>query len=273
MRKPINLRLKHLLIDCEMLRLLLVLLALTAIANARPITRVFSTFQNITTLVVAGVHARERITTHVASMLASRAQMRSDAHNGKLIIVPELVKGSDSCWRGNANKVDINRNFPVNWRPSSPDSRMLDYGGPEPLSEPESQFLYDLFEKYNPDLFIDLHSGEVAVYTPWHGRFVKAKTALSAQELVTRIPELEGVRAGVGSIQGGYIAYGTIADTALEQFNTRCVFTFEVYGNPNADCKGMFNPPHLEWHEHSKRWASIVEQTMTECEKALTNLH
>ncbi|MBB20846.1 MAG: hypothetical protein CMP20_15525 [Rickettsiales bacterium] len=256
------------------MRLLCLWFALMALTvTAQPTANIYPTNHNITTLVVAGVHARERITTHVASMLALRAQMRTGVQTGKLIVVTELVKGSDSCWRGNANKVDINRNFPVNWQPSSPDSRMLDYGGPEPLSEPESQFLYDLLETHQPDLFIDLHSGEVAIYTPWHGKFDHAQTAPSAQDLVSRIPELEGVRAGVGSIQGGYIAYGTIADTALGRFNTPCVFTFEVYGNPNADCKGMFNPPHSEWHEHSERWASIVEQTMTECEKALTNLH
>lgn len=254
---------------------LLVWAMLVTVAASQPTARIFATPHNITTLVIAGVHARERITTHVASMLSSRAQLRekslTTSRPGKLIIVPKVVKGSESCWRGNSDNVDINRNFPVNWRLTSPDSKFLDYGGPEPLSEPESQYIYRLLETHRPDLFIDLHSGEVAVYTPWHAKLQQASTALSAQDLVLRIPELQGVKAGAGGLNGGYMAYGTIADTALERFGARCVFTFEIYGDPQTDCKRMFNPPHSEWHALSEHWASIVEQTMTECERALRN--
>lgn len=222
---------------------------------------------NITAVIIAGVHARERFTTHVASMLQNRA--RKFRGPGTLVIVPRVVQASNNCWRGNSENVDINRNFPTDWRLGSPDSKFLDYGGPQPLSEPESQLIWNLLDKYKPDVFIDIHSGETAIYTPWHAKFEKANLLVTAKDLVDSIEELQGVKHGQGGFVGGYLAFGTIADTAFERFSTSCVFTFEVYGKETSNCRMMFNPPVAQWHSLAKHWNRIIDATLEICSQKI----
>ncbi len=53
--------------------------------------------------------------------------------------------------RGNANGVDLNRNFPtVNWEPGA--------GGEAAASEIETRFLIDVIEKHKPRLILTLHA-------------------------------------------------------------------------------------------------------------------
>ena len=74
------------------------------------------------------------------------------------IIVPVLnPDGLKNETRGNANGVDLNRNLPAsNWLLN--DSRDRYYSGPNPLSEPENQFLLSLLSQYPPGLIITFHS-------------------------------------------------------------------------------------------------------------------
>lgn len=44
------------------------------------------------------------------------------------------------------------------------------YGGEEPFSEPQSRFLRDHALLWKPVAFINVHSGESAVYIPWDSR-------------------------------------------------------------------------------------------------------
>lgn len=224
---------------------------------------------NVTAMVIAGVHARERITTHVATMLRSRA--RRFQGPGRLVIVPEVVPVSNSCWRGNPNGVDINRNFPVHWRESDPESSFLDYGGSRPLSEPESLELWKLLDAYRPDIVIDLHSGEVAVYTPWNSKIFEPDLLVKAQDVVDVVsPLLDDAKAGSGGLVGGYLAYGTFADTAFVEFGAQCVFTFEVYGDQTqSDCRKAFNPSSDEWHKVAQDWNIIIDKTIKMCSDRL----
>jgi murein peptide amidase A len=59
--------------------------------------------------------------------------------------------------RVNANKVDINRNFPnQNWSPEFPKERY--YPGPSPASEPETRAILEIIGKYKPQMIIHCHS-------------------------------------------------------------------------------------------------------------------
>jgi len=59
--------------------------------------------------------------------------------------------------RGNANGVDLNRNFPTeNWEKNTVGDRF--YSGESAASEQETQFVMDIISEYNPARILTIHS-------------------------------------------------------------------------------------------------------------------
>lgn len=77
--------------------------------------------------------------------------------SSKLMFIPCInPDGVEAGTRVNANWVDINRNFPTtNWEVTA---RGNFFGGEEPASEIETQFLIKMIEQYKPNLIITLHA-------------------------------------------------------------------------------------------------------------------
>lgn len=74
-----------------------------------------------------------------------------------LLFIPSLnPDGLAKNTRQNANKVDLNRNFPTkNWElVDNPDF----FGGLSPQSEIETKFLIKVLEKYEPSIILTLHA-------------------------------------------------------------------------------------------------------------------
>lgn len=101
-------------------------------------------------LVVGSVHGDEPAGVRVARRLIASPAPRRVA----LWVVPALnPDGLAAGTRGNARGVDLNRNFPFDWRPLDG----LEYSGPRPLSEPESRAAARLTRRLRPDLTIWFH--------------------------------------------------------------------------------------------------------------------
>ncbi len=90
-----------------------------------------------------------------AGMRVARRLLRAPApRRSALWVVPSLnPDGVAAGTRGNAHGVDLNRNFPLGWRPLGG----LEYSGPRPLSEPESRAAARLIRRIEPDVTIWLH--------------------------------------------------------------------------------------------------------------------
>ena len=75
----------------------------------------------------------------------------------KLLLIPCLnPDGVKAQTRVNSNGVDLNRNFPTkNWELTE---RNNFYGGNEPASEIETQFLISVIEEFKPELILTLHA-------------------------------------------------------------------------------------------------------------------
>ena len=126
---------------------------------------------NLRVLVVGAIHGDELSSASVAFHWIKQAeQMPSDspqtiAWRFVPVLNPDGIMVQPPR-RVNANGVDLNRNFPTpNWerdakiyweKRTSKDPRR--YPGPKPLSEPESQFLHQQMQSFQPNLIVSIHA-------------------------------------------------------------------------------------------------------------------
>lgn len=104
----------------------------------------------LSVLVVGDIHGNE-----AAGMRITRRLIATKPPKGaELLIVPTInPDGLAARTRGNARGVDLNRNFPFDWRPLTGG----EYSGPRPLSEPESRAAHRFILRTQPDVTIWFH--------------------------------------------------------------------------------------------------------------------
>ena len=120
--------------------------------EGRPIVsvRIGSKDPDVRMLVVGAVHGNERAGMRIARLLIALGGPRQ----AEILVVPTLnPDGVAARSRGNAHGVDLNRNFPFDWRPLSGG----EYSGPGPLSEPESRAAHRFILRTKPDVTIWFH--------------------------------------------------------------------------------------------------------------------
>ncbi len=112
-----------------------------------------------TTLIFGAFHGDEPKSAYVARKLIELLEEAPEAGDGRRWIVVPVVNpdGYQRRKRRNANKVDLNRNFPTrNWRRTSKRSRM--FGGEKPACEPETRAVIRAVERFEPERIITVHS-------------------------------------------------------------------------------------------------------------------
>ena len=97
-------------------------------------------------VVIGGLHGNEPVTPPAVRGLV---EARIDADTEVWLVPVANPDGSAAGLRCNANRVDLNRNFPWEWRAED--------GGPAPSSEPETQALSLLVEGLRPDVVVWVH--------------------------------------------------------------------------------------------------------------------
>jgi murein peptide amidase A len=103
-------------------------------------------------VVIGNIHGDEQAGFRVIDQLR---ELQSLPSNLDLFLIRTAnPDGTAANVRTNAHGVDLNRNFPYHWRPSS---RGPTWSGPHPLSEPESLTLRAFVRQLKPNLVVVFH--------------------------------------------------------------------------------------------------------------------
>ena len=140
--------------------------------------------------------------------------------------------------RGNANGVDLNRNFPWieggvdPWHPMAGSSiRWLPwYRGPEPLSEPEARALAELALRDRPRVALNLHSVGRYILYPWNAHAEPPAHAEQFQAIGEAFcASQQGQRYEIKQAQAWYGIMGDMDDWLYAHYGTLAM-TVELSG-------------------------------------------
>jgi protein MpaA len=134
--------------------------------EGRPITAIRRGDDNGRRVLVIGViHGDEQAGLQVVALLS---ELPVPPGVDLFLVESMNPDGVAANTRGNANGVDLNRNFPFNWGPIAQPGDWQ-YAGPEEASEPETRALVEFIAAVRPDLVIWYHQ-DLYTISPGNGR-------------------------------------------------------------------------------------------------------
>ena len=153
-----------------------------ASVEGRPIEAVTFGCSTNAVLILGGTHGDEPKSVYLARQLIDLLSAEPSLAAGRLITVVPVVNpdGFELRKRRNANRVDLNRNFPTeDWAAASRRSRF--YGGAAAASEPETRAVIRCVERVRPRRILSLHSiGRHQFCNNYNGRALGLAEAMSA---------------------------------------------------------------------------------------------
>lgn len=205
-------------------------------------------------------HARERITSEIALEVLQNAKKVTSR---RVTIIPVLnvwgrkqVDKGRLCTRKNKHGVDTNRNFQTKHKHHYA-RHGEEYEGPYPLSEKESQIILKYMT--GAKQYINVHSGEFAVYAPYDGN--RKSLPKNFKRMKQKLHVAKGLCSkcivGQAAKKSSYRAYGTSVDYAITH-GVEEAYTLEVFGENRRSCKAAFNPPLPLLEKIKKKWTEIL---------------
>jgi protein MpaA len=142
-------------------------------------------------LVVGAIHGDEGAGRAIVRALARSAT--APAGSDVWLVSTVNPDGAARRTRTNARGVDLNRNFPRGWRAGARGGG--DYGGPRPLSEPETRAVRRLILRIRPRVTIWFHQ-------PWGQVLAPCRGAVPLQRSYAAVSGLELTRCRGSGLPG-----------------------------------------------------------------------
>lgn len=110
------------------------------------------------TVIFGGFHGNERLGAELVFRFAGHLYREALPADARVILVPVVnPDGLVAGTRTNANRVDVNRNFPTaNWQADA--GARQNNPGPSPASEPETRAVMALLAQYRPRKIVSVHT-------------------------------------------------------------------------------------------------------------------
>lgn len=138
---------------------------------------------------------------------------------------------SNFCHRGNANNIDLNRNWNYKWKKSF--VLREENPGKKPFSEVESKFILNSLKNYKAHLFLSIHSGVWGIFFPYAYENLEFANHKRIKPVLLSIKEkfCSVCKLGSPSKLVGYKSPGTSLDYAYEKLKIPISLVWEIYTN------------------------------------------